>query len=258
MELSEKEKDAIFYEALDSDNFPIDNSTFLYRYIDNIGIKNTIDRENGILKLRFVDANSFDDRTEGKAILRYYRIAIESLYEEKKISLSYYKKLKNIKIPNDQMFSYYEGSISYYKNRECYAYAYCLSKKESNKKLISETNKYSIKLIKIPEEELIQKQEEGMHFEVFPILYGKDAIEHIKGLVLKYYNNKYLSIDDEFIIDMLRDLKYVVKKEKYRKEDEVRVLLLIDKDKYGNNEFCKYQFIDFPFCFYINIKEYNL
>lgn len=144
------------------------------------------------------------------------------------IPRDFYLRIKNIKVPKTDMFSYEKDGLDFYKNYKYRTFIYCLSRKQDNTVLLNEKNKYCIELLLSMQCLSCDQIQKSSKIEPYSVVYENDAIEYIKEKIMDLYNNKsIMPVIESFIVDLLNDLKFVLKDEQYRDEEEVRFVLRI-------------------------------
>lgn len=193
-------------------------------------------RRDGI-HLRFTRGDSFPDKMEGKAVEAYYDLAIEELLNKGLITEEQSNRINDVKPPNVMFAREKRNGIDYYTEKEFDPYILCFSTEKDDPYMFESTitNKasgsYYFWMDSIIVEQMKQLgRRNGVHIEPGKILYGRSVIEHIKQKILFVFERPFLyDVAGDFLQDYLHKLQFFAKLSKFRKENEVRVIVQVPK-----------------------------
>ena len=221
-------------------SFSSANMLYHYTSIDNIP---KIIRGKKVC-LRMTREDCFEDKQEGKLITEFYQIALERLYAAGKIDIAQYAYLKNVKMPTDDRALYKDedGQMIHGKTSGVDYYVSCFSLNREDPYMynayISRPDKKGCCIGFHPkcwetEERLAGWYNDGCRLEALRVLYGEDAIHCIEDLLIRLLGLEELSMQDietriaSIISDKLKRMRLCIKADKYKKENEARLVLRV-------------------------------
>lgn len=220
------------------------------KYIDNVYHYTTADVANLILNdedvcLKMTLIDNFDDKLEGKAIDGFYNRALKKLLKENKISKSQYELLVKIKAPQKNVSAFYEGNGVYRgEMTESDIYITCFSKEKDDPYMIENYIKndtrsgycLSFSCCELKANELMGYCfDVGFSLKMLEVKYEKQVIlemyDFIENLVRIFdgCDDKLKEHSNAIIEAKLNELKYTTKLKKFRKENEIRLVLITPK-----------------------------
>ncbi len=195
------------------------------------------------IKFRLTDINNFSDITEGRLIQAYYEIALNNLLSKKVITTYEYDRLICIDVPEKTLivsdkkigssseFRVYVGCFSTIAQDE-YMYENYI-KNESHKGyclqipswiLKNQFDKRGIAL--------------GCKYSLSPVIYGSRIVDEIENYLTDAKNICHeFSVEimkkalDTIIKERLFDMRPITKLDRYRKENEVRLIVYLPKSR---------------------------
>lgn len=220
------------------------------KYTNNIYHYTTADVTNLILNnedvcLKMTLIDNFSDKLEGKTVDKFYNRALKKLLKENKISKSQYELLVKIKAPQKNVSAFYEGNGVYRgEMTESDIYITCFSKEKDDpymvKKYIKNKNHSGYCLIfsccELKANELMGYCfDVGFSLKMFEVKYEKQVILEMYDFIEKLVrifdgcDDKLKEHSKAIIEAKLNELKYTTKLEKFRKENEIRLVLITPK-----------------------------
>lgn len=216
----------------------------LYHYTNEETVPQILTQEG--ISFRMTRIDDFDDKYEGKTIEIYYDLALERLCKTNILSEEQRLLLSQVKLPEKHLFIFSSSSCKLAKPEEAIPYVICFSKKEKDpymfEKYLKETNRgcsmgfYSDLLnVIIVQGKQIKHSGNGYKFYIQNVLYGEeianDLENYIKGLFECAGGNP---TEDEvknwiipFVEMKLSNMQYCSKLNKYKDENEARLVLLV-------------------------------
>lgn len=209
----------------------------LYHYTA-FDVANLILSSEGIV-FRLTEINCFSDITEGRLIQAYYEIALHNLKVKSIISSQEYERLIRIELPEETLIISSSNIGSYTKYRMFVA---CFSKEGQNEYMynnyIKNTNHEGY-CIQIPSYILNEKFKQlgiaiGCKLELAAVIYGNSIIEKIetylielKRICLEFSSDILDNGINTLLRDYLKHMKPLTKLERYKNENEVRLIVYL-------------------------------
>ena len=206
----------------------------LYHYYKGKDILKVLRNDNIVFRL--ASLSTFEDKMEGKSVEVYFDLALQELLGMHKINQKEYDELSAILIPEqawlmcDSVNGYRRFSLCEYDE-----YVICFSKEKDDSYMYEnyckESDGYCLEFPTIELNEVTCKAlDNSAEMTLMPILYGREVVDYIEAIILEVLHDKakrhYLK---ECIQDLLHIVQYSAKLSKYRKEKEVRLVVLLPK-----------------------------
>lgn len=225
----------------------------VYHYTDIKNVPKIL--QNDTIQFRMTNFEDFEDKTEGKVVEVYYDLALEKLEKEKIISEKERFSLSNIDLTKEIIFRKVqtdEITVNLCEFADCKYYITCFSTKQDDdymyKNYVRSEKGACIGFLGanlfFPNSYF---NNSGAFVKGFKMLYGQEATQMIYEKLKNLFTHQ--SFKDfktsELIISgiqqMLKTLKWRLKLGKYRKENEIRLVLAVPEKAYSN---CEQVFIE--------------
>lgn len=217
----------------------------IYHYTSESGFNsilfNSNDSENITLWASRYDC--LNDKSEGKNIPKIYKETCEELLNDKKIKETFYNTIIKIKSSDKALFSFKPQQAKKSAMKKCERYIISFSTQEDSLPMWNYYSKgnyyegfnigfYSNEIIKMLQDVFADK---FVNVWLGPVVYDKgEQKKVISDIILNLYNSDYVNNEKfltDFISQRLFDLNLVFKNEKYKHENEVRIVIDVAKNK---------------------------
>ena len=218
----------------------------LYHYTD-LSVVDKIFTDDSIT-LRFTHEDCFEDKLEGKTVDVYFEIAINKMYKDGLITLDQAKHLYTIQVAKNKVLSQAGNNIF---EKELVdsndVYIACFTEKRESRYMVENYFRNDSKkgcrieflTHNLLSNDTIKKSNIGFTIESTKILYGQDIVDDIccfLKLLLQFEPDVYHPTFSNLLGIKLSNLKYAAKREKYRDENELKLILYVS-EKDNENEF---------------------
>ena len=217
----------------------VDVPDLLYHYT-RFDIADLILSSEGI-NFRLSEINSFLDVTEGRLIQAYYEIALHNLLNKKVITSCEYDRLICIDVPEKTLIISDKKIGS---SCECRVYVGCFStigQDEYMNENYIKNEGYKGYCLQIPSWILKNHFDRrgialGCRYSLSPIIYGSRIVDEIekyladaKSICHEFSNEVMIKAMNTLIRERLFNMRPITKLDRYRKENEVRLIVYLPK-----------------------------
>lgn len=251
---------------LNKDFLPKLSHSNIYHYTSESGFNsilfNSNDSENITLWASRYDC--LNDKSEGEIILEIYKETCKELLSDGKIDKTFYDIIVDLKPSDEVLFSFKPQQAKKSAMKKCERYIISFSTEEDSLPMwnyYSKGNYYEGFNIGFYSNEIIDMLQDVfadkfVNVWLGPVVYDKDKQKKvISDIILNLYNSDYANNEKfliGFISQRLFDLNLVFKNEKYKHENEVRIVIDVAENENDINvKYRTYKGYTIP---YIEIK----
>ena len=222
------------------------NGLEVYHYTETKNIQKILQTDK--VSLRMTRVEDFEDEHEGrKTIEMFYDLSLERLLRNGIICQSSFEQMSKIELPRTTMFFWndHKRKVTHYRAREYYTYIFCFSLKENDPHMIESYIKnegHNGYCLSFYTENLGENQttlalfDRQVRIQLSRVLYGEEVVDslyrYLQNLVSILGNNDPHSLGKwgvPIIKEELSRMRYLVKRYRYSKENEVRLILMFPK-----------------------------
>lgn len=224
---------------LNKDFLPKLSNSDIYHYTSESGFNSILFSSNDLENITLW-ASRYDclnDKSEGEIILEIYKETCKELLNDRKIDKTFYDIIVDLKLSDEVLFSFEPQQEKDSEMREYNRYIISFSTEEDSLPMwnyYSKGNYYEGFNIRFYPNEIIDTlqnyfKDKFVNVWLGPVVYDKDAQKDLtKKLILTLFES-YDGENQEFLTDFisrrLLDLSLVFKNEKFKHENEVRIVI---------------------------------